>query len=128
MSSKTIARKMFLKDEHRLLLLHAPEGYDKILHLPPDIETSIDAEGKFDMIQTFLSTEAALKEELPKLKAMLNPDGKLWVSYPKGTSENYASEINRDTIWPLAQEHGLEGDRMISIDDDWSSMRFKLAK
>jgi hypothetical protein len=37
------------------------------------------------------------------------------------------SDINRDSIWPIAAQHGLRPVRQIAIDDDWSALRFQLA-
>ena len=53
------------------------------------------------------------------------PDGLLWLCYPKGTSK-VKTDVNRDILnRRLAEEYGLEGVAMVSIDDTWSAMRFK---
>jgi hypothetical protein len=48
----------------------------------------------------------------------------LWVSYFKGTAKT-KTDINRDSLHAYARSIGLEGVSLISIDDDWSAMRFK---
>jgi len=50
----------------------------------------------------------------------------LWVSYYKGTSK-VKTDINRDMIYAYAHTIGLDGVGLVSIDDTWSAMRFKLA-
>jgi hypothetical protein len=45
--------------------------------------------------------------------------------YPKGSSKRYRCDFNRDTGWAALGDVGFEGVRLISIDDDWSAMRFR---
>jgi hypothetical protein len=52
-------------------------------------------------------------------------DAVIWFAYPKRTSEAYKSEINRDNGWQPLGELGLEGVRGVSIDQDWSALRFR---
>jgi hypothetical protein len=52
----------------------------------------------------------------------------VWVAYPKGTSKKYKSDYNRDTGHALMEKHGLDGVSLVSLDDDWSAMRFKKVK
>ena len=48
------------------------------------------------------------------------------ITYHKGTSKT-KTDINRDSINTYAQTIGLVGVAMISIDDDWSALRLKVA-
>ena len=77
------------------------------------------------MVQLFVANRAELEAQLPKVKQAVAPGGLLWVSYYKGTAQT-KTDINRDTIHAYARTLGLEGVAMVSIDDDWSAMRFKL--
>ena len=52
-------------------------------------------------------------------------DGKLWVSYYKGTSK-IKTDINRNNLREYAQSKGLKTVAMISINKDWSAMRLKI--
>ena len=60
------------------------------------VEVANTPQGTFDVIQVFVTTRAALAAEASRLKALLNPDGKLWFTYPKGTSTRLTADINRD--------------------------------
>ncbi len=42
-------------------------------------------------------------------------------------SDKTVTDINRDTIAEYARTLGLEGVAMISVDDDWSALRLKVA-
>ncbi len=49
----------------------------------------------------------------------------LWFAYPKGTSKNYKCDFNRDNGWDALGELNFEGVRIVSIDEDWSALRFR---
>lgn len=77
----------------------------------------------------FVLVFAPVKSELDSLTAALLPslgkDTVLWFAYPKQTSKKYKCDYNRDRGWDVLSAQGYQGVRMISIDDDWSALRFK---
>ncbi|HVX10288.1 MAG TPA: hypothetical protein VHC22_03865 [Pirellulales bacterium] len=52
-------------------------------------------------------------------------DALLWFAYPKGSSKQYQCDFNRDTGWDAVRAAGFDSVRQISIDDDWSALRFR---
>lgn len=38
------------------------------------------------------------------------------------------TDINRDSLWPILAEHGLRPVAQVSLDDVWSTMRFRPLK
>ena len=126
MSNKSIAQKMMIKEGRKVLLVNAPKGYKQKLGPLPAGATIVTRPGEpADVIQVFVANRRELEEQLPKLKAALAPDGMLWVAYLKGTSQT-RTDINRDSLHAYARTAGLEGVSLISVDDDWSAMRFKV--
>ena len=124
--TKPLAERMHLRSGERVLLVNAPQGHAAALAAPSDVEVSTDADGTFDVIEVFVSTRTALETEAPRLKALLNPDGKLWITYPKGASTRLAADINRDDIRRYALTVGLQTVAQIAVDDDWSAIRCKV--
>jgi hypothetical protein len=45
---------------------------------------------------------------------------------PKG-GKRAGTDLNRDILWSLVEQHGWAGVRLVAIDDTWSSMRFRPA-
>ena len=45
------------------------------------------------------------------------------MAYPK--ARQLGTDLNRDILWKLMKEKGIEANRQISIDDVWSAMRFR---
>ena len=98
MSQKTIAQKLFIKEGNKVLFLNHPEEYLSLIgDLPKNIVFSSEAEDNLDFIQVFVKNKAELEEQLPKLKKKMSDDGKLWISYYKGTSK-IKTDINRDNL------------------------------
>ena len=127
MSEKSITMKLLIKEGHRILVLNAPEGYEKkIGKLPKDVELSRKPDGIYDIIQVFVTSKAETEAQLPRLRRILKPKGILWVTYPKGTSKAFKVDVNRDSIREYASTVGMEGVAIFSVDDDWSALRLKL--
>ncbi len=126
MSDKTIAQKLQLKPGRSLLLVNAPKGYTSRLgDLPAGVTVLKAHAGPVDVIQVFAADREELEAQLPALKALLAPNGALWVTYHKGASK-IKTDINRDSINAYARSIGLEGIAMISVDEDWSALRLKV--
>jgi len=46
-----------------------------------------------------------------------------WIAYPK--AGQLGTDLNRDTLFQLMRPYGIEGVRLVSIDEVWSAMRFR---
>lgn len=124
MPEKTIAQKLIVKPGQKLLLVHAPHGYQQRMQLPAGTRVIGDKHGPADVIQVFVAGREELERELPRLKRLLAPGGALWVSYRKGATRANV-DINRDSIREYAQGLGLQAVAMIAVDEEWSALRLK---
>ncbi|MFQ6125173.1 MAG: DUF3052 domain-containing protein [Candidatus Heimdallarchaeota archaeon] len=126
MSKKTVAQKLFIKDNYRVLFVNEPENYKSLLeNIPKNVTVLKSPEDSIDLIQVFITSRKELEEQLVRLKSFLTLKGLLWVTYPKGTSKMKV-DINRDSINKFALSIGLKGVAMISVDDTWSALRLKI--
>ena len=126
MTDKSIAQKILIKENYRVLLINAPGDYEATLgNLPQNANLLTKSAAPVDLVQVFVTSKKELGEQLPKMKTVLKPNGLLWVSYPKGTSKVKA-DINRDIIREYAQSIGFEAIALVSIDDTWSALRLKI--
>jgi hypothetical protein len=127
MSEKSVAQKLLIKANSRLLFVNAPQGYlQAIGSLPQDVSlVEADSNHKADFIQVFVKDRHELEKALQELLPRLAGSGALWITYYKGTSQ-LKTDINRDSIWKIAQPYDLRPIRQIAIDDDWSALGFKL--
>lgn len=128
MSDKTVAQKLGMKEDYKVLLLNEPAGYRLVLgELPRGVTvlTDVTEPAAPDFIQVFVNSKKELEQRLNQLKPFLKPKLLLWVTYPKGTSK-VKTDINRDSIREFARPFGLEGVAMISVDETWSALRLKV--
>lgn len=127
MAEKTVAQKLMIKEGRSVRLINPPTDYAALLGaLPPTADVMRHPAQQADIIQVFVRNRQELETELPALKTAVKPNGMIWVTYYKGTSE-YKSDIHRDSIAAYAQTLGLHPVAMIAINKDWSALRLKLA-
>jgi len=60
---------------------------------------------------------------LPALRAALEPDGGLWLAWPKRAS-GVASELEEAEVRALGLATGLVDNKVCAIDETWSGLRF----
>lgn len=126
MSEKTVAQKLLIKENQRLLLVNTPTDWQAVLGaLPAGVSLLTRDEANADVILLFSANQVELERYLPGLKTRLSARGMLWVIYYKLTSKK-RGDIQRDSINVYARSLGLEGIAMISVDEDLSALRLKV--
>ncbi len=123
-----IFKKLNYKEQPTVHLLNAPDSFaDSLRSIKPMTNTKFEV-GESDEVEFALvfatkqsEVDAAVHLIGPKLKG----DAVFWMAYPKGTSKKYKCEFNRDNGWAAMGDYGLEGVRMVAIDEDWSALRFR---
>lgn len=119
--------KLNLKDQSEILVLNAPQEFEKALKDLRGVEVHrrIEAVKSCEFALTFASQRAELDRLSRALCAIAAGDAMLWFAYPKGTSKKYVCEFNRDDGWKVLRQSGFDSVRQIAIDDDWSALRFR---
>ena len=117
-SGTPLEKKLGIKPGHRVLLLHAPDGFAL-----EDVDPVRTLRGKADVILSFHTERRELERRLPALRRRLSPDGMLWVAWPKK-----ASRIETDLDFAAVQQAGLDAglvdNKSCAIDQDWQALRF----
>ena len=122
-SGTPLARKLGIKEETRLAILGAPDGFDDVLGaLPPGVEVRTRAQGTFDVVLCFLTTARELDRRFPTLMRILDADGGIWIAWPKRAS-GVPTDVTEDTVRDVAVGHGLVDNKVCAIDDVWSGLR-----
>ncbi len=120
-------KKLQLKPSHTLLLLHAPKEIEVLLQENGINVTSLGALpalGSYDAVLLFVENSAKLEQEAAKVLTLLNPEGLLWIAYPKKTS-GMKTDLTRDKGWSAMAALGYEPVRQVAIDEVWSALRFR---
>lgn len=121
-------KKLNFKDQKEILVLHAPESFKKEIEemqAYTQVHETTESLHAVEFIMTFVIKEEQINQLTPQFDQLLQGDGLLWFCYPKGTSKQYRCEFSRDKGWDVLGQHGFEGVRQVSVDEDWTALRFR---
>src|SRR5258705_11501070 len=91
----SLAKKLKLGPGMRAAVIGAPPGYLDRLTSADGLTVSTRLDGRFDWIQAFVRTSAELADIVKPLTAAIEPDGRVWICYPKGSSK-LQGDLTRD--------------------------------
>jgi hypothetical protein len=119
--------KLNLKGPSDIVVLNAPEGFERELDALQGVTVHHDAAGleRIGFALAFVMTHAQLQAAADAVLPRAQSDAVVWFAYPKGTSKRYRCEFNRDSGWAPLGAAGFEGVRQVAIDEDWSALRFR---
>ena len=109
-----------------MLLVSAPEHLPQLLEPLPDgvvLTSDADPLEATDVVLLFVTDAADLRSRFRAASATMQPDGGLWVAYPKRSSG-----VPTDVTFPVVQRIGLDAglvdNKSCAIDATWSAVRF----
>ena len=79
------------------------------------------------MVHVFATRAAALADKLPIYRDAIQPDGMVWVSWPKKSS-SVATDLSDTVIRETALPLGLVDIKVCAIDELWSGLKFVIPK
>ncbi len=124
MAGKTVAQKLFIRENFIVLLVNAPKGYkDALGELPAGARAITKSDKPVDLIQVFAKNKAEMSELLAKAKLLLKEQGLLWATYPKAGQMD--TDLKREVVWECAETVGMQCVSQIAVDDVWSALRLK---
>jgi len=124
-SGTPLPRKLGIKDGHAVALLEAPDGFAATLSPLPQgvaLYTEFAATSSYDIILFFTKSRAELQRRFKVLMKALDPDGGLWVAWPKRAS-GVATDVTEDVVRNIALAAGLVDNKVCAVDDTWSGLR-----
>jgi len=128
---KDLLRKLNYKGQLRIAVINAEETF--YLAVARELkgiitDNDIDQRCPYEFMILFVKTIVDVDMLAPVALHNLTADGILWFCYPKKSSKKYKSNLERDKGWKALTDSGFHGIRMVSLDDDWSAIRFRNAK
>lgn len=122
-SNTPTAKKLGLKDGHRVCVLNVPKKYaDLIGGLPKDLTLTDRLNQRADIVHVFVTKQADLTSRVQLMRKAIAPHGAIWVSWPKKASK-VPTDVTEDTIRRLALASGLVDVKVCAIDDVWSGLK-----
>jgi hypothetical protein len=123
-----LLKKLNFKEHKKVLILNAPKSFWQVIEKikgSAEVFQDIDDSIRFDFIIAFFFQRQQIDYLAPRIMDVLQNDEILWFSYPKKSAKNYVVDFNRDIGWEIMEKNGFAGVRQISIDEDWSAIRFR---
>jgi hypothetical protein len=127
-SATPLAKKLGVKEGHRLLLFEAPADWT-VPDLPGGVATrrrsgsrlpgTLDA----DVVIAFFTAAARLAKIGPDLARRLPDAAALWVAWPRragGHDSDITDQVPRDVLLPI----GVVDVKVAALDPDWSGLKF----
>ena len=118
--SKSAAEKIGVIAGMRTILINAPAEFIKEIEAA-GADLKFRLRGDFDYIHFFASSQKEFHLKFQKLKDHLNPKGKLWLSWRKNNKEG---DLSLTTVIEIGYDYGLVESKTISIDSNWSAIKF----
>jgi len=124
-SNKTVAQKAHVKAGTTIGLVNRVPSVVESLGLPSDVTFVRPA--KAQLVFVFVRTEAELKSKMPAAVKALSSRAAIWVFFQKGSAQA-GLDMNRDTVWAVAEKLGLRPLGILSVDATWSAFRLRPAQ
>lgn len=122
-SGTPLAKKLGIKEGFIIRLVNQPDYYfDLFTDMPEDIIIAIDKKNKKQFIHYFTNQAKELVRDIVLLKNEIEPNGIIWVSWPKKASK-VPTDITEDVIRQVAVANGLVDIKVCAVDDVWSGLK-----
>jgi hypothetical protein len=120
-SGTPLASKLGIKAGDRVLVLNAPHGFS-IPELPAGVRVGQAARGTAHVILSFHLARRDLERRVPKLRELMQPVCRLWISWPKRAS-GVQTDLTEDVVREIALANRLVDNKVAAIDDVWSGLQ-----
>ena len=117
--TKTTAEKLQIKP-NTTVWLSDPARLPLLTPMPDGVRET-DALATASTAVLFADDAASARELLQEHAADLDKPAVLWVAYPKAN----ATDVNRDTLWPIVADFDMRPNGQVAIDERWSALRFR---
>jgi hypothetical protein len=122
-SGTPLARKLGFKEGMRVAYVNSPDGF-----AVDGIERVRARLGKgTDLVVFFTKERRELERRLAALRRAIEPDGMLWVAWPKRAS-GIRTDMTEGVIRDVALPTGLVDTKVCAIDEIWSGLRLVVRK
>jgi hypothetical protein len=116
-SGTPLARKLGIKDDSRVLVLGAPDGFEI-----EGVPSGRSLRGQADVILSFHTERRNLERRMPQLREHMEPACRLWIGWPKRASR-MPTDLTEDVVREIAYANRLVDNKVAAIDEVWSGLQ-----
>jgi len=122
-SGTPLARKLGFKKGMRVVYVNPPDGFavEGIDATAPRLARGTD------LVVFFATARRELERRLDALRRAIEPDGLLWIAWPKRAS-GVETDMTEDVVRDVALPTGLVDTKVCAIDEVWSGLRLVVRK
>lgn len=122
-SGTPLIKKLGFKPGMTVYTIAVPVDYaDWLGELPEATRVSARCKPPYAAVHVFGTVRVDLQKQLSVLRQQLQPDGFVWVSWPK-RSAHVATDITEDVIRELALPLGFVDIKVCAVTDVWSGLK-----
>ena len=122
-SGTPLLKKLGIKENSKILLVHAPKDYFKLLEA--DISSQLAGKSETpDLVHLFATSKKEFIAEMKQLKIIgkKNPNIIIWVSWYKKSS-GIPTDITEDIIRDYALQNDLVDIKVCAVSEQWSGLK-----
>jgi hypothetical protein len=122
-SGTPLAKKLGIKTGYHIRLVNMPSHYFSLFKdMPENVIVCQEKKTRKNLIHYFALQAQDLQKDMPSLKNEIEPNGVIWISWPKKASKT-PTDISEDLIRELALRNGLVDIKVCAIDQTWSGLK-----
>ena len=116
-SQTPLPKKLGIREDSRVAVQGAPAGFAASIGVSPRTR------GRLDVVIAFATRKGELIRHFPVLARRLEPDGSLWVAWPK-KSAKVDTDLSFEAVQEIGLDAGLVDNKSCSINETWQALRF----
>jgi hypothetical protein len=120
-------RKLGLHGDIVFTLVGAPRGFEQALGDVGEAVHQRNLMPTIDVVVSFFTERERMKAKWPQLADAAAPAGEVWVAWPKKNS-GVNTDLTEDIVRADMMKAGWLDNKLASIDDTWSALRFVMRK
>jgi hypothetical protein len=119
-----LLQKLNIDTKNPVLIMSAPDHIKK-LFAGLDVHEHNDPQRKYPFVMAFVHNLEEASHIAGNLVSAYLHGGYLWIAYPKGSSQEFASKISDDSLWSVLAQYDLEPVHEMALQDEWHVIQFK---
>jgi hypothetical protein len=120
-SGTSLAQKLGVKPDQRVLLWAAPRGWT-VPELPAGAKI-VKGGDRADIVVAFFREAVKMAPEAGTLGRLIAPDGLLWLAWPRRAG-GHTSDITDNLVREIVLPTGMVDTKVAALDQDWSALKF----
>jgi len=123
-SGTPLAKKLGIKNGFKVKFINPPDDYFSLFtDLPDDLIEIANTNTKKDFIHYFTTSVAELEKQIKQLKAEIEQNGMIWISWPK-KSAKVDTDLDGNIVRETGLNSGLVDIKVCAVSEIWSGLKF----